>query len=111
MILLDVGLPKLNGIETARRIRYLVPQSRILFLSQHQSPEILVAALSAGASGYVVKPDAGDELLLAIEAVLQGKRFVSARLAGHPCISTSDGHVGDHPHGKEVLPRLLPRDM
>src|ERR1700676_299756 len=55
LILLDIGLPKLNGIETARRIRKLVPESKILFLSQESSPDVVEAALSTGAQGYVCK--------------------------------------------------------
>jgi CheY-like chemotaxis protein len=80
LILLDIGLPSLNGIEAARRIRDLSPKSKILFVSENSSPEIAEAALSTGAGGYVVKADAANELLVAMEAVLQGRQFVSARL-------------------------------
>src|SRR5205814_2801245 len=59
------------------------PASKILFVSETRSPEIAEEALNTGAEGYVVKSDAGRELLPAINAVLQGKRFVSASLAGH----------------------------
>jgi len=83
LILLDIGLPTLNGIEAARRIREVSPASKILFVSETRSPEIAEEALNTGAEGYVVKSDAGRELLPAINAVLQGKRFVSASLAGH----------------------------
>ena len=76
LILLDIGLPKLNGIEAARRIRKLAPDSKILFLSQEFSAEIVQDALSVGARGYVFKAHAGSELLAAVDAVLQGKQFV-----------------------------------
>jgi DNA-binding NarL/FixJ family response regulator len=80
LILLDVGLPKLNGIEAARRIRSLSPQSKILFVSLETTPAIVQEALTAGASGYLLKSDANRDLLPAVEAVLQGRQFVSARL-------------------------------
>jgi DNA-binding NarL/FixJ family response regulator len=83
LILLDIGLPTLNGIEAARRIRKVSPASRILFVSENRSADIAEEALSTGASGYVVKSDAGSELLLAVKAVLEGKRFISASLASH----------------------------
>lgn len=83
LILLDIGLPALNGIEAAGRIREASPMSHILFLSENRCPEIAQAALNTGAGGYVVKSDAARELLPAIKAVLDGKRFVSACLAGH----------------------------
>ena len=83
LILLDIGLPTLNGIEVARRIREVSPASKVLFVTETRSPEIAEEALNTGASGYVVKSDAGRELLPAIKAVLQGKRFVSRSLAGH----------------------------
>jgi DNA-binding NarL/FixJ family response regulator len=83
LILLDVGLPSLNGIEAARQIRKLSPKSKILFVSQESSADIVQEALSLGALGYVVKVHAGSELLAAAESVRQGRRFVSAGLAGH----------------------------
>lgn len=89
LIVLDIGLPNLNGVEAARRIREVSPNSRILFLTENYSPDIVAAALSAGAKGYIVKSDAGNELLAAVETVLQGGRFVSARLACHE-LSTAE---------------------
>ena len=80
LILLDIGLPSLNGIEAARRICKLAPTSKIVFLSQESSPDIVRCALSLGAMGYVAKPNAGNDLLAAVEAVVQGKQFVSAGL-------------------------------
>jgi len=70
LILLDVGLPTMNGIEAARRIRALVPESKIIFLSQETSGEVVEEALSTGARGYVVKAKAGSQLLAAIGAAM-----------------------------------------
>jgi len=82
LILLDIRLPKLSGIEAAKQIRKVAPNSKILFVSTYASWEIAEAALDTGASGYVVKLDAGNELPKAVEAVFQGKRYISSRLKG-----------------------------
>ena len=82
LIVLDIGLPTLNGIEVARRIRTHAPQARILFLSENRSLDVVEEALRSGGSGYVLKSDAAGDLVLAVEAILQGKYFVSASLAG-----------------------------
>jgi len=81
LILLDIGLPKLNGIEAARRIRKLSPRSKILFVSQQTSLDLVRAALDTGAKGYVLKADAGSQLLEGVDAVLEGRTFVSRSLA------------------------------
>jgi len=80
LILMDIGLPKLNGIEAARRIREVSANSRVLFVSENRSWDIAEEALRTGALGYVVKSDAASELLPAMEAVLQGQQFVSITL-------------------------------
>src|SRR5450631_1484952 len=81
LILLDIGLPSLNGMEAARLIAKLTPESKIVFLSQESSPEVIQAALNLGAWGYVVKVRAGSDLLAAVDAVLQGKQFFSGSAA------------------------------
>ena len=95
LILLDIGLPTLGGIEAARRIRELSPQSRILFVSQDSSVHVVQGALAEGAKGYVVKTDARRELLTAVDAVLRGEQFVSRRLSGHDFVGTSDARVSE----------------
>jgi DNA-binding NarL/FixJ family response regulator len=82
LVLLDISLPKLNGIAAARQILSRVPKAKILFLSENTSQGTVEEALRTGASGYVVKSDAGKELLGAVEAVIHGGRFVSRRLEG-----------------------------
>lgn len=80
LILLDIGLPKLNGLEAARRIRDCAPNTRIIFFSQNRSREIVEEAMRFG-DAYVVKSGAARELLSAVEAVLQGKQFLSPLLS------------------------------
>lgn len=80
LVLLDVSLPKLDGIEAARKIRRSVPNTKILFLSSSSDADVVRDAFCAGGQGYVLKCDAGAVLLPAMEAVLLGKRFVSPSL-------------------------------
>jgi DNA-binding NarL/FixJ family response regulator len=76
VILLDLGLPSINGLEAARRIHRLSPKSKIIFASLESSTEIVQEALRSGAHGYVIKTEMASQLLPAIEAVLEGRRFV-----------------------------------
>jgi len=87
LVLLDIGLPGLHGIEVARRLRKLAVPPKIVFVTQESSPEIVGEALSLGALGYVHKPRARSDLLPAIEAALEGRRFVSSGLQIGPGIS------------------------
>jgi DNA-binding NarL/FixJ family response regulator len=81
LVLLDIGLPTLNGIEAARQIRKLAPKSKIIFLSQESSPEVVQEALSLGACGYVEKTRAASDLLAAVDSFLDGRHFISVGLA------------------------------
>jgi len=100
LVVLDIGLPKLNGIEVAKRLRQLAPQAIILFLSQEPSSDVVREALRMGALGYVHKARAGSELLPAIEAVLGGNRYVSRGLDG---IEFGVGRNVQPPRNHEVL--------
>ena len=80
LILLDVGLPKLNGLEAARQIRKTAPAAKILFISQEFSFDVVEAALRAGALGYIHKLRVGRELLPGIDAVSRDRYFVSGIL-------------------------------
>ena len=82
LILLDIGLPTLSGMEAARRIRTVSPKSKIIFVTQESDPAIVEEALNLEAAGYVVKTRVASDLLAALDAVLGGGRFVSGRL---PC--------------------------
>ena len=94
LILLDIGLPKLNGIAAARQIRRFTPNSKILFLTQESSIAVMREALGIGA-GFVVKTDAGRELLSAVKAVILGQQFVSSSLIGHTCEEAAGGLVAE----------------
>jgi DNA-binding NarL/FixJ family response regulator len=77
LICLDIGMPTLNGIEAAHQLSRLVPAAKILIISQNSDAEVIAAALSDGAKGYVLKQDAVQELLPAVESVMRGQRFIS----------------------------------
>jgi len=81
LVFLDIGLPTLNGMEAARQIRKLVPASKIIFVSEESSSEVVQEALKLGAWGYVVKRRAASDLLAAVDAFLEGRQFVSVGLA------------------------------
>ena len=80
LVLLDIGLQGITGLETARQIPKVSPQTKIIFLSQHDSLHMANEALKIGGHGYVSKMDAGTELLKAIQSVREGTRFVSQRI-------------------------------
>jgi DNA-binding NarL/FixJ family response regulator len=95
VVLLDLGLPELSGIRAARRICTLVPNCKILFLSQESSVDVVREALGIGA-GFVVKTDAASELLPAIKSVTLGRRFLSSRLE-NCCFSEAADQVISSP--------------
>lgn len=101
LILLDIGLPKYNGIEAARRLRELLPLCKIVFLSGLYDPDIVQEAMRAGASGYIVKSDAAGELTKAIEDILGGKQFLSSRISRLISKDTEDSQTPNGPIPKE----------
>jgi DNA-binding NarL/FixJ family response regulator len=90
LILLDIGLPKLDGLEAAKRIRQVAPDAAIIFLTQNSDRDVVRAALRTGARGYVLKTDAGSELLTAVAGVLGGDDFVSSGMEGIDCYESKD---------------------
>ena len=80
LILLDISMPLLNGLEAARQLRTLVPDSKIIFLTMHASPTYATEAFQAGASGYLLKHSAAEELSQAIKSVLQGRHYLTPLL-------------------------------
>lgn len=81
LILLDIGLPKLHGIEAARRISVEASRSKVIVVSQDEDPDVVKAVFSSGACGYLLKSAMGGELLPALASVLRGETFLSGRLA------------------------------
>lgn len=96
LILMDLGLPTLSGIEAARRICKLPNKSKIVFVSQESSADIVLEAFCLGALGYVLKSRAGTDLLPAVEAVLEGRHFVSRALLDDHSTETADAQGPPH---------------
>lgn len=82
VVVMDISMPELNGIEATARIRAEAPATRVLVLSMHSSEDFVRRALSAGAAGYLVKDSAPLELRLALEAIARGETYVSSRVSG-----------------------------
>jgi DNA-binding NarL/FixJ family response regulator len=99
---LDIGMPLLNGMEAARRLREEAPEVRLMFLSQHTGKEYVQAAFAAGARGYVVKNAAAAELLEAVREAMAGRYFVSPELREkYPGVESSSSE----PFGTALTPR------
>lgn len=89
LVVLDIGLPTLNGIEVARSIRRVSPRSKVVFLTENRSCDVAEMALQTGAHGYVIKSAFARELIPAIKAVLEGRQFLSAQLTALDMPQTS----------------------
>ena len=103
LIVLDIGLPGINGLEAARRIHKSCPASRILFLSLESDANVVQESLRVGALGYVDKKKAEVDLLAAVEAVSEGRRFVSSGLLADNCTAAT-GAPGAHSSGDPLRP-------
>lgn len=81
VVILDLAMPGLNGLETTRRIRRSAPRTAVVVLTMHNSEQIAREVLQAGARGYILKSDAGRDLVQAVEAVARGQHFLTSRIA------------------------------
>jgi DNA-binding NarL/FixJ family response regulator len=90
LVLLDIGLPVMNGIEVARHIFRVAPGTKIVFVTENTDRAVMKAALSTGACGYVVKSDAVRQLLPAIEAVAVGRQFIGLESEDDSSIATAN---------------------
>ena len=114
LILIDIGLPTLNGLEAAQQIRAIAPKSKVIIVTQEKSADVVRQAFRTGANGYLVKVDAGAELLTAIDAVLRGERFLGPRFsslasleANSPPSESRDSHaVGFYSDERFLLDHL-----
>lgn len=106
LLLLDIGLPLLNGIEAARQVKRAFPTARILFITMQKDRIYIEEAFRAGGSGYLLKQAASRELLDAIRMVLQGQAYVSPQLALDVTALTADpSNLPAHFFGGRLTPR------
>ncbi len=107
IILLDISMPLLNGLEAARQLAKLVPESKLIFLTMHATPTYATEAFKAGASGYLIKRSAASELKQAIQAVMRGQHYITPLITKDVLASTLFPQDGATP--KRLLATLTPR--
>jgi len=105
IVILDIGMPELNGLEATRQILSELPRTEVLILTLHESEQLVREVLAAGARGYVLKSDAGRDLLVAVNALRRHKPFFTSRVSE---IVLRD--VRRPPGGPEPAPSLTPRE-
>ncbi len=81
VVVVDIAMPLLNGLEAGRRLKQKMPGVKLIFLTMNEDPELAMEAMKSGASGYVLKQSAASELLHALQTALQGKSYVTPRIA------------------------------
>jgi DNA-binding NarL/FixJ family response regulator len=107
--MLDVTMPELNGLEAARQIKKLLPNTEILILTVHESEQIAAEVLKVGARGYILKSDAGRELVAAVKAVAAHKNYFTSRIA--QMVSDSTLKEGAQAiEAEDIGSRLTPRE-
>lgn len=109
IIILDVGMPNLNGLEAARQILRHNPQARVLILTITDTDEVVRAVLDAGARGFVLKSDAARDLVAAVEALQSNKTFFTSRVA-EMVLGGFLGRTRPASDGEVMLPSLTPRE-
>ena len=105
-IVIDVGMPLLNGLEAGRQLRQLLPGAKLIFLTMNEDPDVALEAMRSGASAYLLKTSAASELFVAIRDALKGKSYVTPRIAGR-----MDDALARHPHGRSGERTLTTRQI
>ncbi len=103
VIVLDIAMPQLNGLDAARRLKRMMPEVKLIFLTVNEDPDFASEAIRAGASGYVLKNSAASELFQAIEAALEGKMYVTTLIAQGMIESFQSGRNESETSGKLTL--------
>src|SRR5260370_9172776 len=112
VIVLDIGMPLLNGLEAGRQVKEMVSGTKLIFLTMNEDPDLAVEAIRMGASGYLLKKSAASELFKAIEAALRGNWYITPQIARRmeaSCIRDPEGSKYDQtmtPRQRQVLQLL-----
>src|SRR5207245_11695544 len=104
VIVVDVAMPLLNGLEACRQLKQKMPAVKLVFLTMNEDPELAVEGMKSGASGYVLKKSAASELLQAMQAALRGKSYITPQIAR----GMQESFIRN-PQGKSHPRSLLPR--
>jgi DNA-binding NarL/FixJ family response regulator len=104
VILIDVAMPRLNGLEAGRRLKQMIPRVKLIFLTMNEDPDLAAEAMRNGASGYLLKTCAASELLDAIQAALKGESYVTPKIA----LGMREALI-QNPQGKNPDKELTPR--
>jgi len=97
IVLLDISMPLLNGLDAARQINKLAPESKLIFLTMHATPTYATEAFKAGASGYLIKRSAAVELKQAIQAVMQGQHYMTLLITKDVLVATLQSREDQSP--------------
>jgi DNA-binding NarL/FixJ family response regulator len=97
MVILDISMPNLRGLEATREIKMILPDVKVLILSMHKDKEYMYSAISAGAEGYLLKEDADTDLFAAIEKIRQGGHYISPLLFGELTNELFQAHLSGQP--------------
>lgn len=106
VVIMDVGMPELNGIDATRQIVRQCPRTRVIALSMHSDGQFVTGMLKAGAAGYLLKDSAFEELHDAVQTVLQGKVYLSPSVTG----TIVDGYIRSQPAQPADIASLTPRE-
>jgi DNA-binding NarL/FixJ family response regulator len=104
VILIDVAMPRLNGLEAGRRLKKMMPGVKLIFLTMNEDPDLAAEAMRNGASGYLLKTCAASELLDAVQAALKGKSYVTPQIARRMLEAFIQNPQGKNPN-KDLTPR------
>jgi len=104
VVVVDIAMPLLNGLEASRQLKQRVPGVKIIFLTMNEDPELAVEAMKSGASGYVLKKSAASELLQAIQSALRGKSYVTQQIA-RGMLEVFIRHPQGRSHHESLTPR------
>jgi len=105
LVMMDISMQELNGIEATAQILAESPRTRVLILSMHTTEDFVRRALRAGAVGYLIKDSAPLELKMAIEAIMRGEHYISSRVSGHVVSGMIDPAAGTQSSIEQLTPR------